>query len=347
MKVRDDFGALVEAFRRELLVHCYRMVGSLHDAEDLVQETLLRAWRGRHTFAGRAPLRAWLYKIATNASLDLLRRRPRRLLPEAALSPGDPTRPAAPPSAEPIWLEPFPDDLLADPAEVPEVRYAARESITLAFMTALQALTPRQRAVLILRDVLGFRAREVASLLELTLPAVNGLLHRARAALSRRYRSDKVVPAGRAPSGISALLDRYVRAWENGDVGGLIALLKKDATVGMPPSPSWFAGRAAVRAFTAAHIFVPPNVWKLVPTRANGQPAFVLYQHAGSGPFHAFGIQVLTIQAGQIAGITTFISPDLVARFGPDRRRENTPDEAGGAVKPVARTGRRASPRTP
>jgi len=314
---REDFGALVEPFRRELLVHSYRMVGSFHDAEDLVQETLLRAWRHRHTFEGRAPLRAWLYKIATNASLDLLRRRPRRLLPEATLSPGDPGRPAEPPSGEPIWLEPFPDDLLADPAEIPEVRYAARESITLAFMTALQALTPRQRAVLILRDVLGFRAREVASLLGLTLPTVNSLLHRARVTLSRRYRPDPPAATIAAPTGaISAVLDRYVRAWENGDVDGLVALLKEDATVSMPPSPSWFAGREAIRAFTAEHIFVRPNTWRLVPTRANAQPAFALYQRSGAGLYRAFGIQVLTIRGGRIAGITTFISPDLVGRFG-------------------------------
>ena len=319
---REDFGALVEPFRRELLVHCYRMVGSFHDAEDLVQETLLRAWRHRRTFEGRAPLRAWLYKIATNASLDLLRRRPRRLLPEAALAPADPGRPAEPPSTELIWLEPFPDDLLADPAEIPEVRYAASESITLAFMTALQALTPRQRAVLILRDVLGFRAREVVSLLGLTLPTVNSLLHRARVILSRRYRPDTAAGAMTAPTGtISAVLDRYVRAWESGDVDGLVALLKEDATVSMPPSSSWFAGREAIRAFTAAHIFVRPTAWKLIPTRANAQPAFALYQRAGAGPYRAFGIQVLTIRGDRIAGITTFISPDLVGLFGPAQDR--------------------------
>ncbi len=202
------------------------------------------------------------------------------------------------------------------------MRYAARESITLAFLTALQALTPRQRAVLILRDVLGFRAREVASLLGVTLPTVHSLLHRARVTLSRRYRPDPDAATPAAPRGsISTLLDRYIRAWETGDVDGLVALLQEDATVSMPPSPSWFAGRDAIRAFTAAHIFVPPNAWKLVRTRANAQPAFALYQHAGTGPYRAFGIQVLTIRHDRIAGITTFINPDLVGLFGPAREQ--------------------------
>lgn len=327
---QHQFSKLTEPYRRELQVHCYRILGSLQDAEDLVQETLLRAWRRLNTYEGRAPLRAWLYRIATNACLDALDKRPRRALPATQQPPGDPRQPFAPPINEPIWLEPLPDDLLADSATSPEARYSARESVTLAFMAMLHTLPPRQRAVLVLRDVLDWRASEVADLLETSVSAVNSALHRARTTMTRTYHihSREAPGASTANTSEQALLDRYLRAWEAADVAGLTRLLKEDATHSMPPSPSWYQGRRTIGIFMEANIFgsnvFPGSAqgrWLMRPTRANAQPAFALYlRDEASGVYGAFGIQVLTVEAGRIADLTTFVNPALVPRFGlPDQ----------------------------
>lgn len=318
---QHEFGGLTERYRRELQVHCYRILGSLQDAEDLVQETMLRAWRRLDTFEGRAPLRAWLYKIATNACLDALDKRPRRALPPALHPASDPGGPIAPPIAEPIWLEPLPDDWAAEAAAGPEARYAARESVTLAFVAALHTLPPRQRAVLILRDVLDWRASEVAELLGLTVSAANSVLHRARVTLAKHYhgKDRETLRPTLDDETMRLLLSRYVRAWETADIAELIALLKDDATFAMPPTPSWYRGREAIRAVLASTVFTGAarDRWQLRPTRANGQPAFALYQRDGAdGVYHPFGIQVLTFDGNQIADATTFLDPAIFARFG-------------------------------
>jgi RNA polymerase sigma-70 factor, ECF subfamily len=233
------FETLVGAYRRKLLVHCYRMLGSVHDAEDLVQETLLRAWEKRATFTSPGSYRAWLYRIATNLCLDTLRSVPRRSLPPRTHSPSNPTHPLPPRLQEPIWLEPFPDELLADQHSDPEDRALERERITLAFLVALQHLTPAQRAILLLRAVLEWPASEVAEWLNLSVPAVTSALQRARRTLHQRNVGNEasiVLPS----SQLQDLLGRYVTLWEQGDIPGLVALLREDAWFSMPPFPAWF-----------------------------------------------------------------------------------------------------------
>jgi RNA polymerase sigma-70 factor, ECF subfamily len=315
-----EFGALVEPYRPELQAHCYRMVGSVQDAEDMVQEAFFRAWRRRETFEGRASLRAWLYKIATNVCLDSLKRRPRRAVPitrQAVSTLGEPI-----PSSimEPIWLEPYPDDLLAADEASPEGDLAAREHITMAFIAALHLLPPRQRAVLILRDVLEWQASEVAEGLDMSVAAVKSALHRARATLATHaYRPDiekQVIP--QLDDAARRLLDDYVRAWETADVDTLMRLLKADATFSMPPIPSWYQGREVVGGLVSKTIFSGQanGRWHLRPTRANGQIAFGLYRQMDAAHiYQGYGIQVLTFQGDLIADITTFRNPDLIARF--------------------------------
>ncbi len=317
---REEFTALAEPHRRELQVHCYRMLGSLQDAEDLVQETLLRAWQKLDTFEGRASFRAWLYKIATNACLDALDRRPRRTLLPARNPASDPSAPPAPPINDPIWLEPIPDELLADENASPEARYDARESITLAFLTALQILPPRQRAVLVLRDVLDWHAEEIARSLDLTVSAVTSALHRARVTLAKHYRSRDLASIKAEPSDekMRLLLDRYVRAWESADVEALITLLQEEATFQMPPSPTWYRGRLAIRQFVSALVRSGDGRtrFRLLPIRANAQPAFAWYERdETSGAYRAFGIQVLTIDGELLKDVTTFANPAFVRYF--------------------------------
>ncbi len=317
-----DISSLLEPYRRELHLHCYRLMGSLQDAEDMVQETMLRAWRRFDTFKGSASLRTWLYTIATNACLDALKKRPPRTMPVAAYPAADPLHPLAPAIAEPIWLEPVPDSWLVE-ADNPETRYTRRESVSLAFLTALQLLPPRQRAVLILADVLDWRASEIAELLEITVSAVNSALHRARVTLAKHYHMDErdLANMGRAADvQMSELLSRYVHAWETDDIAGIVALLKEDAVLSMPPIPSWYQGREAILAILTIGPFGTEvrQRWKLRPTCANGQPAFVFYQADQSqGIYRAFGIQVVTIdqQSGQIAEMTIFKNPSLVPYF--------------------------------
>jgi len=318
---QDEFSSLTEPYRHELQVHCYRMLGSLQEAEDMVQETFLRAWRRLETFEGRATLRAWLYKIATNACLDVLEKRPRRTLPPKAHSPTEPPQFPAPPVTEPIWLEPFPDDLIDDVEPTPEARYTAHESITLAFLTVLQLLPPRQRAVLLLCDVLDWSAREVAELLDMTVPAVNSALHRARVTLGKNYVSPEQPASLRlADPAIGALLDRFVETWEKADIPGLLALLREDVMLSMPPSPSWYFGRAAIGAMAEGMVFAGDarGRWRLLHTRANGEPAFGIYRRdEASGRYRAEAIQVVSFAGGtaQIQALTAFFNPDLFARF--------------------------------
>ncbi len=309
------FETLVGAYRRELLVHCYRMLGSLHDAEDLVQETLLRAWENRATLTSPGSYRAWLYRIATNLCLNALTRVPRRSLPPGTHPQSDPTRPAPPRPREPIWLEPFPDELLADPQVDPQERALQRERITLAFLVALQRLTPAQRAILLLREVLEWPAVEVAEWLNLSIPAVNSALQRARRALRQLHEGSKAPLAEPHPHE-HTLLDRYVALWEQADIPGLVALLREDAWFTMPPIPAWFQGRAAIATVLSTRIFTPSRHWRLLPTRANGSPACGLYRwEAGADIYQLFGLVVLGVVGEQIGSLVAFLELSSLSSF--------------------------------
>ena len=325
-----EFSELAEPYRRELQVHCYRILGSTHDAEDMVQETMLRAWKRLKTYEGRASFRAWLYKIATNVCLDTLdkrRRRMKRLLPNNLFSPADPGKPVEPPLTEILWLEPLPDEWLADSSAVnPEIRYSARESISLAFLTALQILPARQRAVLILKDVMDWTAKEIAELLDTTPSSVNSALHRARVTLEKNYHGRK--SRSRNPDETDErtrqTLEKYIHAWQTADVNGLVALLRKDATLSMPPSPSWYAGRKNIGTFAGNTVFANDGMfpgiavgrWKLLPVQANGGPGAAVYQRMENGAYHPFGVHVLTFERGQISQVSCFIDPSMPDQFG-------------------------------
>ena len=316
------FRALAESLRGELQVHCYRIVGSVQDAEDLVQETLVAAWRGLASFEGRASLRSWVYRIATNRCLNHVRDRGRRLpeLPapvEPVPLPPEPSR-----LREPVWLEPYPDVLLegvADRALEPEARYEQREAIGLAFMVALQRLPPRQRAVLVLRDVLGFRATEVAEMLDATEVAVTRLLHRARRALEHDAAPGMLADAPLPESPAErALLGRFATAFQSGDIPGVIALLTDDALMTMPPEAAEYVGPEAIGAFLST---VPAagalERFTLVPTRANGQPAFGCYLKDPHTPIaHAYGLMVLTLRGDRVTGLAGFADTAVFASFG-------------------------------
>lgn len=324
----QQFSELTEPYRRELQVHCYRILGSLHESEDMVQETMLKAWKRLDTFEGRASFRSWLYKIATNSCLDFLdQKKSRRLLPFETLSPSDPGTPILPPNAEVSWLEPFPDEWLGDKSVInPEARYTDSESISLAFLTALQTLPPRQRAVLILRDVLDFSANDTSEVLELTTSSVNSALHRARITLAQRYprgqREDLTMAS--IDEKTQRLLNLFVHAWESADVNGLVALLKADAALAMPPSPSWYQGQSAIGTFVAATVFADGGMfsgnaaqrWRLLATRANGSPAFAIYQRDEKNEYQPFGLIALTITGDQLSQIISFIDPSLPPLFG-------------------------------
>jgi RNA polymerase sigma-70 factor (ECF subfamily) len=306
----EAFEALARAHRRELQAHCYRMLGSLLDAEDLVQETFLRAWRGRDRFQHQASPRTWLYRIATNTCLSALARRARRVLPE---DPGSV-------SGELAWLEPYPDRLLeqlADDAPGPEARLEQREATELAFVAALQHLPARQRAVLLMRDVLGFSVAEVAYQLASSPASVNSALQRARSTLEQRLPHSGAVPAATLDIRRRRLLERYVASWETGDLDGLMTLLTQDIVLSMPPMPEWFAGHEAVRAFLAwAWGPAGPGPFRLRSTEANGQPAFGLYGRApeGSG-YTPQAIQVLSLDGARIARLHGFVRPELFSAF--------------------------------
>jgi RNA polymerase sigma-70 factor (ECF subfamily) len=317
------FARLAEPHRRELKLHCYRMVGSLHEAEDLVQETFLRAWRAYGSFDGRGTLRAWLYRIATNASLDAIAARGNRGL-EARLLP-DQRAPAAEalpgvPAAEAHWLEPYPDaqfEGIVDTAPGPEARYAGSQAVRLAFVAALQQLPPRQRAVLLLVDVLGWTAAETATLLGGSVASINSALQRARDSLDRHPPAANPLLAP-MPAREQDLLARYLRAWETLDLDGLVGLLKEDASYMMPPAPQWYQGRTAIRRFFA---WAWPHYesCRMLATRANGQPAFAAYARAQPRqPWTAHSIHVLSLDAAGIGTLTLFYQPAqrIFADFG-------------------------------
>src|SRR5450755_716992 len=309
------FETLVGAYRRELLVHCYRMLGSLSDAEDLVQETLLRAWEKRATLTSPEAYRAWLYRIATNLCLNTLRSVPRRSLPPDTHPLSDPSSPAPQRAREPIWLEPFPDDLLADAHSDPQGRALSRERTTLAFLEALQRLTPAQRAILLLREVLEWPAREVAEWLNLSVPAVNSGLQRARRALKERDVFPETPTALPTPQ-LQSLLERYVTCWEQADIPEFVALLREDAWFTMPPLPVWFQGRAAIATMLTKTVFTPGRQRRLLPTRANGSPAFGLYQReAGADVYQLFGLVVLGMVGEQIGSLVAFLEPSSLSPF--------------------------------
>lgn len=318
----DAFPRLVEPYRRELLVHCYRILGSLDDAEDLLQETLLRAWRSLGGFEGRASLRSWLYKIATNACLDALASRRRRVLPTTTWADSDPRDELPAPVNEPIWLQPLPDWLVDERRSInPAARYDAIESVRLAFLVALQNLPGRQRAVLILRDVLGWSATDVADQLNMTSVAVNSALQRARATMARRQvdlASEQIVPV--LDERLSQTLTRYVEAWEGADVNALVALLQEDAIITMPPLPVWFRGRENFRRFLEEFLFVGDarGRFRMVATRANGCPAFAVYRRDEHAVYRPSALQVLTMRSGLVAVVDDFLVTDdaLFAKFG-------------------------------
>ncbi|WP_082955965.1 MULTISPECIES: sigma-70 family RNA polymerase sigma factor [unclassified Mycobacterium] len=309
---REDFIAQAAPFRAELIAHCYRMLGSVHDAEDLVQETYLNGWRGYEAFEERAALRTWLYRIATTACLRALQNRARRVLP-AGLGDGSTDPDAALDAAGTHeWLEPIPDALTFP---TPEDDVTARQSLRLAVMTALQELPARQRAVLILRDVVQFSAGEVAELLETTPAAVNSSLQRARARLAELSPEEEALSE---PDDAErrALLDRYCAAFENADMAALTALLQADVKLEMPPLPVWFAGRDPVLRFLAARAFAKAGDVAMIPTAANTQPAVAEYRRGADGQLRAHSLHVLTTGADGIATITVFLDPSLFGKFG-------------------------------
>jgi len=310
---RDTFSQFAEPYRQELKLHCYRMLGSLQDAEDVVQETFVKAWNALDEFEGRALFRNWLYRIATNACLNALTSRSRRgrLLPQQLAGPSS-ELPQGQPDSDVPWLQPYPDfelERIVDSSAGPERRYEMRETVRLAFMAAIQELPPRQRAALLLSDVIGWSAQEIAALLGGSVASVNSALQRARGTMQSLYRSDAPSPRLVRDHDHSELLDRYVRAWESTDLDAFVNLLKEDATYSMPPWRQWYHGRDAIRWFFS-------NVWKsyggfrLLPAHANDQPAFGLYTRANAADgWNAHSLQVLSLQEDRIAALTVFMKP--------------------------------------
>ncbi len=316
----EAFAELVAPYRRPLTAHCYRMLGSVQDAEDALQETLLRAWRSLSSFQGRSSLRSWLYAIATNVCLRAIERRPARTLPIDLGTAADPREPLREPLLEPVWIEPYPDEQLGleDHLVGPEARYEQRESIELAFIAALQHLPARQRAVLILRDVLGFSGAEVAEKLETTPASVYSALQRAHATLDARRpdRSQQATLRSLGDERLRGMVQRYVDAWAHGDVGAIVGMLTDAATLTMPPIPSWHRGRDAVETTLRGIVLDGVRSWRMLPVSANGQLAVGAYELDASGVYAAHGITVLTLSGGQIDQICHFRAPALVERFG-------------------------------
>jgi RNA polymerase sigma-70 factor (ECF subfamily) len=312
---------LVEPHRTALHAHCYRMLGSVEDAEDALQEALLSAWRGLARFEGRSSLRSWLYAIATNACLRAIERRPKRVLPNDYAPAADPHDGLGKPLVESVWLEPYPDERLGLEGGLagPEARYEQRESVELAFIAALQHLPARQRAVLILRDVLGFSAREAAAALETTPTGVDSALQRAHKAVDERLpeRSQQAVLRSLDDQRLREIVDRFADAWERGDIDAVVTMLTADVALTMPPLPTWYHGRDAVAAFLKGEPLVRDRRWRLVPARANGQPAFGNYVwNEERETFAGRSVSVLTLDGELIADFTTFLDAELIPRFG-------------------------------
>ena len=331
----DAFRRLVEPHQKELHAHCYRMLASVHDADDALQDALVRAWRGLAKFDGRSSLRSWLYRITTNTCLDLISRRPKRVLPIDHGPAADPGDDLGEPLIESVWVEPYADEMLGleDGYSSPEARYERRESVELAFIVALQHLPATQRVALILRDVLGFSAREAADTLETTVASVNGALRRARKAAAERLpaQSQQVALRALGDDGLGKLVKRYVDAWEQADVDAILAMLVEDATFTMPPLPTWYRGHQAIALFLTRYALRDP--WRLVPARANGQLAFACYAWDAETESHtALSLDVLTLEGTRATEVTSFVTPytqgparerfaaDVFERFGlPDR----------------------------
>ncbi len=309
----DAYRKLVEPYHRELHAHCYRMLGSVHDAEDALQDALLRAWRGLSRFEGRSSLRSWLYTIATNACLSAIERRPKRVLPIDYGPATDPHVGPGEPIVESVWVEPYPDEMLGleDGFAAPEARYERRESVELAFVAALQHLPATQRAVLILREVLGFSAKEAAESLDTTVASVNSALQRARAAVDERVpeQSQQATLRTLGDEGVRDLVDRYVDAWERCDVDTVASMLAQDATFAMPPLATWYGGRDAIALWMAGWPLSGAWRWRTVAARANGQPALGFYAwDAEAESYLPFALNVLTLRGSQISDVTAFVA---------------------------------------
>jgi RNA polymerase sigma-70 factor (ECF subfamily) len=312
------FEELIEPHRGELHAHCYRMLGSVYDADDALQETMLRAWRGLPGFEGRSSLRSWLYTIATNACLTQISRRPKRVLPIDYGPAADPHNPPGVPIAETVWLEPYPDEMigLEDGRATPEARYEQREGVELAFVAALQHLAPNQRAALLLREVLGFSAKESAAMLGTTVASVNSALQRARAAVDERVpeQSQQATLRALGDEQVRALVDRYVDAWERCDVDAFAALLVEDATFAMPPLATWYRTREGIATWARAYSLNGAWRWRTVLTRANGQPSLAFYAwDEGARAYVPFALNVLTVRGPLVSNVTAFIARSIEA----------------------------------
>ncbi|HVY29581.1 MAG TPA: sigma-70 family RNA polymerase sigma factor [Polyangiaceae bacterium] len=308
---------LVAPYRVRLQAHCYRMLGSLHDAEDALQETLLNAWQGLASFEGRSSLSTWLYTVATHACLKVVARRPRRVLATDYVAPADPRADIPPPAEEVPWLEPYPDGATTDAKLAPDARYEERESVELAFVAALQHLPATQRAVLILRDVLGLSAQEVAAAMGTSVASANSSLQRARDTLERRLPDESQRATRRAlgDERLQALLDQFIAAWTRADVDGIVALLSADASFSMPPLPCWFSGSDDIRTFIVERVF--QLQWRFVAAHANGQPAMAGYQwNAETGTYRLDLINVFDIRGDRFSAITAFLGHARSLGFG-------------------------------
>jgi RNA polymerase sigma-70 factor, ECF subfamily len=318
---------LIERYRGELHAHCYRMLGSVHDAEDALQETFLRAWRGLPKFEGRSSLRSWLYTIATNTSLNLIEKRPKRSMPVDLGPASDPTEGPRDPLVESAWVEPYPDDQLGleDGYASPEARYEQRESVELAFIAALQHLPANQRAALILREVLGYSAKEAAETLDTTTASVNSALQRARATVDERLpeQSQQETLRSLGDDRVREIVDEYVDAWQRSDVDAVVAMLTEDAAFTMPPMRNWFGGREEIATFLRAYPLNGQWRWKPLRVQANGQPALAFYSwDEDEGAYLPFALNVLTLEGDKISEVDAFITrstedpdPEVLARM--------------------------------
>jgi RNA polymerase sigma-70 factor (ECF subfamily) len=316
---REQFDVVVEHHRRELRAHCYRMLGSYTDAEDALQEALLYAWRGLAQFGGRSSVRTWLYRITTNTCLRMIERRPRRILPADYMPPSQVRDGLADPITEPIWLEPYPDDTeLGDATTGPEAHYEQRESVELAFVAALLHLPARQRAVLILRDVLGYSARETADLLDTTPVSVDSLLQRAHKTVDTRLpRSSQQQTLRRlGDKKLNEIVTRYVTAWQRHDIETVVSMLTEQAKLEMPPMPSWYTGRDQITEWLHRYALSDDKQWQLTPAAANGQPTLAGYLWDGRHrEYTPYCLYVLTLQTHQIQAITAFVTPAIFPHF--------------------------------
>jgi RNA polymerase sigma-70 factor, ECF subfamily len=322
----DAYRRLVEPHRSELHAHCYRMLGSVQDAEDALQEALVRAWRGLPKFEGRSSLRSWLYRIATNTSLDAIERRPKRVLPIDYGPPADPHGGVGEPVVESVWIEPYPDETLGIEGGYasPDARYEQREAVELAFIAALQLLPANQRAVLILREVLGFSAQETADTLDTSVASVNSALQRARATIEKKLpdQSQQETLSSLGDERLREIVEQYADAWERNDVDTVVSLLAEDAAFTMPPMARWFQGHDGIRGFLEDYSMIPDWGWRAIPTTANGQPALAFYSWDSEQEAHVpFAVNVLTFEGEKIKEVDAFIlrasmdpDPDVQAR---------------------------------